>query len=115
MDIEISFLEDIDKLNEDQQREVFDIDSQTGVASEAVDVFDLVMNKTSSEEWTMIAKFYLLEGFNSEHKNVSIPNKCAGIDVKNIRTIPSEKQMIAALEIKEDALAQGFAYIPTET
>tara|TARA_B110000438_G_scaffold301967_1_gene358275 strand:+ start:1448 stop:3580 length:2133 start_codon:yes stop_codon:yes gene_type:complete len=115
LDIEISFLEDIDKLNEDQQREVFDIDSQTGVASEAVDVFDLVMNKTSSEEWTMIAKFYLLEGFNSEHKNVSIPNKCAGIDVKNIRTIPSEKQMIAALEIKEDALAQGFAYIPTET
>ena len=115
LDIEISFLEDADKLNEDQQREVSDIDSQTGVASETVDIFDLVMNKTSSEEWAMIAKFYLLEGFNSEHKNVSIPTKCAGIDVKNIRTIPSEKQMIAALEIKEDASAQGFAYIPTET
>ena len=111
LDFDISHLEKSDKLTKNELKEREEIANETGKASETVDIFDMVMNQINSEEWQMIAKFYQLEGFPDDHKKVSIPLQCSRIDQKNIRTIPTEEQMKAALEIRQSALDEGFAFI----
>ena len=93
------------------QKEREEIDSETGKASEIVNIYDEVMKKIGAEEWGMIARHYQLEGLPDDHKNVSIPLKCSRIDERNPRTIPSEDQMKRALEIRRTALKEGFDYI----
>ena len=112
LDFDISHLEKSDKLTKNELNEREEIANETEKARETVDdIFDMVMNQINSEEWQMIAKFYQLEGFPDDHKKVSIPLQCSRIDQKNIRTIPTEEQMKAALEIRQSALDEGFAFI----
>ena len=60
-------------------------------------------------------KLNLLEAFNGtaliKTDDIKIVFTEIRIDQKNIRTIPSEEQMKAALEIRQWALDEGFAFI----
>jgi len=112
LNFELLLIEDADKINYEQRREQEDIDKETGKAGKVVDVFDLVMNQITSEEWEMLGKYYQIEGFSDDHKNVSIPFACSRINLKEIRTIPTELQMHSAIAIRSEALLAGFAFIP---
>ena len=73
------------------------IDAQTGI-----------MNITR-EEWLSISKFYKNKGYPNQHKNVSLPNKCANMFLGG--ELPSDKQSKESLNIRIRAYDEGFDFL----
>ncbi|MCE0557313.1 AIPR family protein [Motilimonas sp. E26] len=73
------------------------IEAQTGI----IDV--------KLEEWKAIAAFYKSKGYPTYHKNISLPEKCYKMHVGG--GLPSDKQSVEALRIRESAYSEGFDFI----
>lgn len=73
------------------------IEAQTGI----IDV--------KPEEWKAIIEFYKTKGYPFNHKNISLPEKCYKMHIGG--GLPSEKQSVEALKIREKAYSEGFDFI----
>lgn len=112
LDFELKLIDKADIITDKQLAKRKKETEEIGAAGEVIDIFDMVMHKTSKEEWEMLSKHYEDQGFPSDHPNVNIPFICSKIGEGKI---PSEKQMSKALDIRKTAIQEeNFTYISKE-
>ena len=73
------------------------IEAQTGVI------------EVKPEEWKAIIEFYKIKGYPCNHKNISLPEICYKMHIGG--RLPSDKQSVEALKIREKAYSEGFDFI----
>ena len=76
-------------------------------ASKSVSYLEQVMQVTSVE-WSLIGK-HNSAIYPTDHANVGIPMKCASF--LNGGSMPSDKQLKIAVEIRKNAYSDGFDFL----
>lgn len=107
MDVDLSGLDDKDILNAKEINQESNEKREKITVSKSISDLEAVLN-ISAREWESIS------AFNSEtypyfHKYVSIPNVCVSL-IKHGK-VPSDKQLKAAIQVREDAYQKGFDFI----
>lgn len=107
LDYDLKYLTSADVLNADQKKELESKNEELTSAGNQINDFETVFD-VSENEWTKIREFFLSQGFPPFHRNVRLPEKCAGI--KSGRVLPSEAEMRTAIAIRRQAYDSGFDY-----
>lgn len=76
-------------------------------AGKSISGLEYVMG-VSAREWELLAEFNATK-YPASHKNVGIPQKCVGLH--RFGQVPSDKQLQAAIDIREVAYKEGFEYV----
>ena len=76
-------------------------------ASEMISGIDYVLAVTE-QEWNLLAN-YNRRTYPESHKNVGIPRKCAGVHRGG--SLPSDRQLALAKEIRDNAYSAGFDFV----
>mgnify|MGYP000029128793 CR=1 FL=1 len=61
------------------------------------------------EEWKAIVDFFKSKGYPNYHKNISLPEKCYKMHLGG--GLPTDKQSVEALKIRQNAYNEGFDFI----
>jgi len=107
LEVDLSILATDDTINQSQKTERKKEEKQVIAASKAISFIEQVMG-VSETEWLHIAK-YNASTYPPSHLNVGIPMKCVSF-IKG-GSIPSDKQLKLALEIRKNAYSAGFDFL----
>ncbi|MGQ4277610.1 AIPR family protein [Pseudidiomarina sp. E22-M8] len=103
----LRYLSSADVLSSSQQKEAAEETKELKAAGHQIDDFEAI-SKITEGEWRKIIEFYISQGYPPFHKNVTLSEKCLGI--RSGKTVPTDNEMKAALQIRKRAYDQGFDY-----
>ena len=107
MTVDLSRLSTEDTINTQEKAERKLKEKELTKASKSISYIEQVM-EVSEMEWSLIAK-YNASIYPPNHVNVGIPVRCASF-LKG-GTIPSDKQLKIAIEIRKNAYSDGFDFL----
>ena len=107
MDVDLSGLASEDTINQLQKAERQKEQKAVTTAGHVISFTQQVMDVTDTE-WTLMAQ-YNAAIYPSSHANVGIPMKCASFMKGG--SMPSDKQLKLAVEIRKNAYADGFDFL----
>ena len=107
MEVNLSELSSDDMISTAQKSERAVEQKETTKVSKAITYTAQVM-EVSATEWTLLTE-HNAKVYPREHPNVGIPSKCVAFMKGG--TMPSDKQLKLAIEIRNNAYADGFDFL----
>ena len=107
MEVNLSELSSDDMISTAQKSERAVEQKETTKVSKAITYTAQVM-EVSATEWTLLTE-HNAKVYPREHPNVGIPSKCVAFMKGG--TMPSDKQLKLAIEIRKNAYADGFDFL----